>query len=586
MLALPYPFGRYTLLELLGEGGMGIVYRAEDTRLRRQVALKVMRPELRFEPQFEERFNREAQLAAGLRHPNIVTVHDFGHEGDSAYFTMELVEGSNLADRMGGSPMPLAEVATILSPVAEALECAHRHGVVHRDVKPHNILIDRDGRVMVTDFGIARMFGPSLYTSTGRMIGTPEYMAPEQAEDAPGRVPDGRADIYALGVVLFQMVTGTVPFRATSPIATALKHLKDPPPRPRRLRPDLPATLERVILKGLEKEPDRRYQRPTELVGEWQAALDGGRKQTWWERLLEFLRTPRGRPWAYGGAGLAAVGLAAALILWPGGGGHGRGGTGGGGTGFVVSREYSWNGARFQYLAAALAQALEVSVSQGAVVESVAPGSRAAEIGLEAGDVVTDVSLCTGESGSRVERTVRVTGEADLIRTIEAAGSANVESLIGIRAGQNRLWRVRAQDVSEPGTGGSEVKPPPEQPDPVEPPAAGGWIGVQLGELSEEKARELGIEPGGVLITGVVPESPADEAGLEAEDVITTITLARVTQVGETSGVATSKRSVTSPGDLRETILAAAPGDTIVLEGYRDGDDVEWTLKVGTAPRS
>ncbi len=273
MFNLPHTFGNYELLEKLGEGGMGIVYRAHEASLRRYVALKVMRQELRAEPQFVERFHREARLAASLDHPNIVAVHAVGEEQGHPYFTMQMVDGDCLVDRMDGRPMPLPDVIRVLEPVAEALECAHRSDIVHRDVKPLNILIDREGRIRVTDFGIARALRGSMYTSTGRLIGTPEYMSPEQAEDSSERPIDARSDVYSLGVVLFQMVTGNVPFRATSPVATALRHVKDPPPRPRQLRPDLPVAVERVILKALEKDPQRRYQRPAEITRDLRAAI-------------------------------------------------------------------------------------------------------------------------------------------------------------------------------------------------------------------------------------------------------------------------------------------------------------------------
>jgi hypothetical protein len=262
-------FGRYVLLEKLGEGGMGVVYKAQDP-LGRTVALKVMQPELRANPDFVQRFTREARLAASLDHPNVVTVYDVGEHGGCHYFSMQFVEGTSLDRVMAAGRMPLDRAAEIVEQAAAALEAAHAKGIVHRDIKPQNILIDRENRVRITDFGIARAVEGSIYTTAGRLIGTPEYMSPEQASGHP---VDGRSDIYSLGVLLYQMATGTVPFSTPSPIGTAMQHVKDPPLPPRRLRPDLPQAVERVIMRALEKDPQRRYQTPSALAGDLRLAV-------------------------------------------------------------------------------------------------------------------------------------------------------------------------------------------------------------------------------------------------------------------------------------------------------------------------
>lgn len=252
----PHQFGEYLLLERLGEGGMGLVYKAQDP-LGRTVALKTMRPDLRAQPEFLHRFEREARLAASLDHPNIVTVFKVGEHDGCHFLAMQFVEGMSLDRALRSGRLPLDAVCRIIEQAAAALDHAHSRGIVHRDVKPQNMLLDGENRLRLTDFGIARAVDGSVFTGTGHLVGTPEYMSPEQAE---GRHVDGRADIYSLGIVLYEMVTGIVPFRAASPVSTALKHIKDPPPPPRQARPDLPPAVERVIMRALAKHPGARYQ--------------------------------------------------------------------------------------------------------------------------------------------------------------------------------------------------------------------------------------------------------------------------------------------------------------------------------------
>lgn len=262
-------WGRYLLLERLGEGGMGLVYKAQDP-LGRTVALKTMRPELRDQPELLKRFQREARVAASLDHPNIVTVFEVGEHDGCHYLSMQFVEGMPLDGVLRAGRLPLQTVAKLISQAAAALDYAHRKGVVHRDIKPQNILIDQEQWLRITDFGIARLVDGSVYTATGFLVGTPEYMSPEQAE---GHHVDGRSDIYSLGIVLYEMVTGMVPFHTPSPVSTALKHVQEAPPPPRQARPDLPPAVEQVIMRALAKHPAARYQTAAELARELTLAL-------------------------------------------------------------------------------------------------------------------------------------------------------------------------------------------------------------------------------------------------------------------------------------------------------------------------
>jgi eukaryotic-like serine/threonine-protein kinase len=265
---------RYELTHLIARGGMAQVYRAMDRQLDRPVALKVLFPELSVDRAFVERFRREAQAAANLSHPNIVPVFDWGEDDGTYFIVMEYVEGRPLSAVLRDpEPLPPRQVATIGASVASALAFAHRHSVVHRDVKPGNVLLTPDGEVKVTDFGIARAVNTEeSLTQTGAVMGTAAYFSPEQAE---GKVVDARSDIYSLGVVLYEMCVGKPPFTGDSPVAVASKHVRDAPVLPRAANPAVPAALEAVVMKAMAKNPDDRYGSAEEFRADLLRFADG-----------------------------------------------------------------------------------------------------------------------------------------------------------------------------------------------------------------------------------------------------------------------------------------------------------------------
>ena len=266
--------GNYKILEELGRGGMAVVYRAYQQSLNRYVAIKVLPSQFAFDREFVERFQREARAAAGLRHPNIVVIHDVGQEAGTYYIVMEYLEGRTLKqviEREG--PLPAGRATRIMEQVAAALDYAHQRGFVHRDVKPANIFVGEGDRVTLTDFGIAKAASETQHlTQTGMLMGTPEYMSPEQA--GGGQV-DHRTDLYALGVVLYQILAGRVPFRGTTPHATLHAVIYETPPAPRLVNPNLPPAVETVILKAVAKRPEQRFQRGADMVAALRAALGG-----------------------------------------------------------------------------------------------------------------------------------------------------------------------------------------------------------------------------------------------------------------------------------------------------------------------
>jgi beta-lactam-binding protein with PASTA domain/predicted Ser/Thr protein kinase len=310
--------GRYRVIRRLGSGGMADVYCAEDQQLGRKVALKLLYRRFAEDLQFVERFRREASSAAGLQHPNIVGIYDRGEWDGTYYIAMEYIEGRTLKDviREHG-PAPTEAAIDIALQVLRAIRFAHRRGVVHRDIKPHNVMVDAEGRAKVTDFGIARA-GASDMTETGSIMGTAQYLSPEQAQ---GRPVDARADLYSIGIVLYEMLTGQVPFDAESAVTVALKQVSEQPVPPSQLNPSITPALEGVVLRAMEKEPERRFADADEFIAALEAARtapdavlaplpveevvveeDKGRR--WWLWLLVLLA-------------LAAIAVGAYLLLRP-----------------------------------------------------------------------------------------------------------------------------------------------------------------------------------------------------------------------------------------------------------------------------
>jgi eukaryotic-like serine/threonine-protein kinase len=258
--------GRYRVVRKLGSGGMADVYLAEDEELGRRIAIKILNDRHASDNQFVERFRREAKNAAGLSHPNIVQIYDRGEAEGTYYIAMEYLEGRTLKEAATErQPLPVGEAIGYARQILAALRFAHRKGIVHRDIKPHNALIDDDGRVKVTDFGIARAGAASQMTEAGSIIGTAQYLSPEQARGSP---VDHRSDLYSVGVVLYELLTGAVPFTGDTPVEIAMKHLSKVPEPPSSKRPDLPRALDQVVLRALAKDPDERYGSAEEMDAE------------------------------------------------------------------------------------------------------------------------------------------------------------------------------------------------------------------------------------------------------------------------------------------------------------------------------
>lgn len=265
--------GRYKIIEKVGGGGMADVYKAEDQVLGRTVALKILHKQFASDEGFLERFRREAQAAAKLTHPNIVSIYDVGEEGGVHFIVMEFVHGMTLKKLIQkDAPMSTEKVVHVSMQIAKAMEFAHEHEIIHRDIKPQNVIITDNGEIKVTDFGIARAGATSTMTRTGAVMGTAHYISPEQAQ---GNIVGPTTDIYSLGVVMYEMATGELPFRGENPVSVALKHINDTPMPPRSVFGDIPISLEAVIIKSMAKNPNERYRSAEAVRDDLKRVIEG-----------------------------------------------------------------------------------------------------------------------------------------------------------------------------------------------------------------------------------------------------------------------------------------------------------------------
>lgn len=263
---------RYEIIEKVGNGGMATVYKATDKILKRNVAVKILRDEFTTDEEFIKRFEAEAQSAARLTHANIVSIYDVGSEGNLYYIVMELIQGKTLKEIIieERGPLPWKWSVNVAIQIASALEMAHRNNIIHRDIKPHNIIITEDGVAKVTDFGIAKAVSNSTITAFGTTIGSVHYFSPEHAR---GGFTDAKSDLYSLGVVMYEMVTGRVPFDADTPVSVALKHMQEEPEEPIEINPNIPSSINKIIMKALKKDTTIRYQTATEMLSDLRKAL-------------------------------------------------------------------------------------------------------------------------------------------------------------------------------------------------------------------------------------------------------------------------------------------------------------------------
>ena len=322
--------GPYEITALVGEGGMGQVYRARDTKLNRTVAIKVLPGAVAHDPERRERFDREAQAIAALNHPNIVTIHSVENAGDTAFLVMELVDGRPLSEEIPRGGVPLAQLLKVALPVVDAVVAAHQKGITHRDLKPANIMIgsgDHHGRVKVLDFGLAKLASTApdgdaptvmptaVATGEGRIIGTVAYMSPEQAE---GKAIDARSDLFSLGIILYEMSTGVRPFTGDTSVSIISSIVKDTPKSVTELNPAIPRDLARIVRRALAKDPEKRYQTAKDLrndLEELKASLDSG------ELLAESARTGtvpsagNAHVWRWTAIGSAIVAIGALATL-------------------------------------------------------------------------------------------------------------------------------------------------------------------------------------------------------------------------------------------------------------------------------
>ena len=264
---------RYEVLEEVGLGGMATVFKAKDHVLNRLVAVKVLKDEFTTDNEFIKRFNTEAQAAASLSHPNIVSIYDVGHEEENNlyYIVMELVQGKTLKEIINAEGVLSWKWSlNIAMQIASALELAHKNGIIHRDIKPHNIIITEDGIAKVTDFGIAKAVSNSTITAFGTTIGSVHYFSPEQAK---GGITDAKSDLYSLGVVMYEMLTGKVPFDADTPVSVALKHMQEDAREPIDINNEIPSAVNKIVVKAMQKDPINRYNSATEMLGDLRKAL-------------------------------------------------------------------------------------------------------------------------------------------------------------------------------------------------------------------------------------------------------------------------------------------------------------------------